>query len=242
MVDDGAGGMRDFDPETDCDQETAAAMKEAITNGSATTLPYALAAGDALIYSFVETTPNRQESDTVTVKTSFGTTDLADATAGATCPDRVFNASLTVDKTCNADLELDTSTDPDRVVVKINFDGQVCNTGEVQLTNVSLADNPTATFGSYATTLEPMGDPEGDDCTSYTGYYYPDSIPSADECPFADKVMVTAEAPDNVVLGSGCEENDTTGVVECTAESTLETCDLRATNGDNDCSTGPDSP
>ena len=110
------------------------------------------------------------------------------ATDTADCPVIEFPASLKVTKQCAADLE-DAGLN---VVVKINVEGTVCNTGKVQLTQLTLTDliaGELVNLVPLRDTLEP-GDPartDGLDCTPYTGFYYPSSIPSGDICPFSDQ-------------------------------------------------------
>jgi hypothetical protein len=119
--------------------------------------------------------------------------------------------------------------------VKIDVSGQVCNQGEVQLTNVSLTDNPAFYPGSVSlgsTTLAPKG--QTGECTGYTAYYYPSSIPSGDICPFSDSVTATATAP-----GGSSGANCTGSPLVCTSPANTATCNLRAVDDDNDCSTGP---
>lgn len=238
-VDDGAGGQRAFDPTTDCSD--AAKLLEAIDNGSAVAdlTTHTVVPGAAVLYQFSESTGMNGASDQVTIDAE-GTDGSAvdDATASATCPLRPFSASLSVTKQCAADLE-DAGSN---LVVKINVLGMVCNTGEVQLTNLTLTDDADMSTGvavsltPASTTLEPAGDAGGNDCTTYTGYYYPDSIPSGDVCPFADQVTAKAVAPDNSTGDNCALESD---VLYCTADSNSATCNLRAVDADNDCSTGP---
>lgn len=237
QVDDG-GGLRDFNAATDCDD--AALLAQAISNGSAAGDPSVvdLNGGDALVYEFSETTASNGPSDTVTLD-AVGTdgSEIDDDTASATCPLRTFAASFTVTKQCAADLE-DIGAN---VAVKINVQGTVCNTGEVQLTGLTLADDSdmpasgTVYLTPVSTTLAPSGDTG--DCTDYSGYYYPTSIPNGNTCPFADQVTATAYAPVNSA-GAGCILLGD-GTSECTADSNSATCELRALDSDNDCATGP---
>jgi len=233
QVDPGSG-LRDFDPVTDCD--SAGLLLQAITNGSLTT-DLNLSAGAALIYQFSETTASNGPSDEVTLyAVGADATPISPETDTATCPIRPFAASLSVTKQCAVDL-VDAGS---RLEVKINVEGQVCNTGEVQLTNLNLADDPgmptgvTVTLAPDSTTLAPAGDTG--ECTAYSGFYYPDTIPAGDLCPFADQVKATASAPVNSE-GAGCTLQ-TDGTSICEAVSNTATCDLRVGNDDGLCSTG----
>jgi len=244
QVDDG-GGLRDFNPATDCDDE--ALLLQAVSSGSVVTdlSSEDLDAGEALVYAFSESGPSNGPSDEVTIDAEG--TDGSDIDADsdtAICPTLDFNASLSVSKQCAADLEDAGST----LVVRIDFEGEVCNTGEVDLTNLVLSDDIDMPTGVTVTfSLDPDSthtDPDTSiavgECVAYEGYYYPDSIPTGDICPFMDQVTATVDAPINVV-GTGCTlQADLTS--ECEADSNSATCNLRAVNGDGDCSTGPLSP
>jgi len=232
-----------FDPATDCSD--AVALQNAVSNGTfiADVTTTDVAPGAALVYQFTEVTALTQPSDTVTINAQ-GTdgTPINAGTASATCPQRLFNAGISVNKSCMADLEAQSGM----VVVKIDVAGQVCNEGDVQLTNLALIDDPNMSTGvnvsltPASTTLAPKG--QTGECTTYTGYYYPDSIPTADTCPFTDQVSATAEADPNVTdpTSTGCAVAGST--IECSAVSNSPTCLLRAVDGDNDCATGPVNP
>jgi hypothetical protein len=136
-----------------------------------------------------------------------------------------------------------------KVVVVISVKGQVCNTGEVQLTELTLADNADTpasgpvTLSDYSRTLAPEGE-EGD-CTGYLGFYYPSTIPTGNTCPFGDVVTATAVTPINTYSEEPgqCLPNlgGAEGTLKCTAHSNPATCYLRVT-GHPDCETGPWSP
>ncbi len=233
---DPGGGLRDFDASTDCDDNGL--MKQAITNGALVADPSTvdLDPGDALVYVFSETTSMNGVSDEVTLDADgLDGTDIDDATDTATCPLRTFAASLTIDKQCSADL-VDVG---DALEVEINVNGTVCNTGEVQLTNLVLTDDsapavPGIILTPVSTTLAKAG--AAGDCTTYTGSYTPDSIPTGDLCPFADQVEANAIAPINSAGANCVLLGDLTS--KCTATSNSATCLLRVGDGDGDCSTG----
>ncbi|MGD8312454.1 MAG: hypothetical protein PVJ66_07635, partial [Gammaproteobacteria bacterium] len=240
MVDDG-GGLRDFDPATDCDD--ADLLKQAVDNGSIVADPSTLdlAGGAALVYQFSESTAMNGVSDTVTLSAEGADgTPIDAATDTATCPLRTFNADLNVTKRCTADL-VDAGS---ALQVQINVQGMVCNKGEVTLTGLQLTDSSSSTstppsgvsLTPASTTLAPEG--ETGDCTSYTGSYTPESIPTGDTCPFSDVVDASATAPVNST-GTNCTLNGDGITSTCTASSNSATCLLRATDGDGDCATGP---
>jgi len=229
------GGLRDFDPATDCSNEDR--LINAVDNGTLVTdlANTDLLEGEALVYQFSESGPINGPTDTVTLDAEgvYGAEVDAD-TATATCPPRRFVASLNVIKQCAADLEAKGG----ELVVKIRVEGQVCYTGEVQLTGLALTDQSASqlvNLVSLSDTLDPG------ECTPYTGDYYPSSMPIGDICPFMDQVQATAVTPINSE-GDNCERNpdaNKPGTLVCTAMSNSATCNLRAVDGDNDCSTGP---
>ena len=251
QVDNGSGGVRNFNPATDC--ASATLLKQAVDNGSVVTdlSSVDLNAGEALVYQFSEMTAVNGPTDTVTIDAQGTDQSPIDAdTATAMCPTRTFNADFTVTKQCTADLE-DAGSN---VVVKIDVKGTVCNKGEVQLTGLALTDDPnTPASGTVSFTLDPKGThtnpdttlaPNGQagNCVDYAGYYYPSSIPSGDICPFSDMVQASATAPTNSA-GAGNTTCEIMGsMIVCTANSNGATCNLRATDDDNDCSTGPLAP
>lgn len=227
-----------FDPAVDCENESALFL---VTESTGTVVNdpsvHSLAAGDALVYYFTEWTNLTGPSDEVTI-VAEGTDGAPIAPESATdkCPDQYFPAALHVVKSCTGDLEADT----DRIVVRINVSGQVCNDGDIALTALSLFDSTPLSelvvLTPDTTALQPG------ECTDYYGHYYPASIPTGDSCPFTDQVTVTAEAdPEFTDPNSpGCV--DIISAYECTAVSNSPTCLLRATDGDGDCATGPVNP
>lgn len=227
-----------FDPAASCGDPVA--LASAIAAGTEVNpASTSVAPGDALIYQFSETTASTQPTDTVTVSaTGIDGTTVKTASASATCPQRLFNAGLSITKRCAADLEAKNSN----LVVKIAVQGQVCNQGEVQLTGLTLVDDPamptgvTVTLTPQSTTLAAKG--KTGECTSYTGSYYPSTMPQGNTCPFPDQVVATATAPTGANPAStGCAVVG--GAIECKAVSNTATCNLRALDTDNNCATGP---
>ena len=216
-----------FTPTTDCGNDVALKTVTLGTGGNPPTgtlladpSSYDLLAGKALVYQFVESTSSGV-SDTVTVNASGSAGATIDpATASAICPDRTFSANLSVDKFCQANLE-DVG---DKVAVKVEAKGQVCNKGEVQLTGVTVSDSPAFAVNPTvdSSTLAPGA------CTNWSGYYYPSSIPSGNECPFSDKATAKANAP--------------VGITVAPVESNSATCKLRVLDDDTNCATGKLAP
>lgn len=238
-----------FSPPVDfvvADCTDAVALKDAAENGT----PFdpaadTLAVGEIAVYQFTETTAANTPSDTVTIDAEgVDGTSIDAATASAICPAQLFPASLSVDKFCSANLEND--VDAERVVVKIGIRGEVCNTGDLPLTNVMLSDDPNmplpvdVSITPQDFDLAPTG--ETGDCVSYTGNYYPNSIPFGNLCPFMDQVLAigTADGEFADPTAAGCTTVGTD--VECSATSNSPTCELRVGGIDNDCSIGLEDP
>jgi hypothetical protein len=228
-----------FDPAEDCDD--SAALFD-VTEYTGTPTTYMIVdPGEALVYSFTETTDLNGPSDMVTISAADpeGTSEIDPASDGADCPQALFPAGISVTKACAADLE----DAGDNLVVVINIEGQVCNEGDVELTGLQLVDETASgpvILNPDSTTLAPKGD-EGA-CTGYTGYYYPADIPTGDVCPFADMVTASAIADPNYAdpTSVGCAIVGTD--VVCSILSNSPTCELRVTDGDSDCATGPWDP
>ncbi len=73
-----------------------------------------------------------------------------------------------------------------QVVVEVFFTAQVCNTGNAQLTNITLADNPAATIlpSSTIAVLNPG------QCANVSGSYFPATV-APGSCNFSDVIRVT---------------------------------------------------
>lgn len=129
----------------------------------ATLAPNACAA-----YSGSYTSLSLSNSDTVTA-TGTGARNSGIVTAGdsATCQ-AVASAGINVNKTCDLDLAPVTlQSGAPALAVVIDIGGQVCNTGNVELTGVQVTDNHAGTVLTGATL------PPGS-CASYSGRYTPD--------------------------------------------------------------------
>jgi hypothetical protein len=221
-----------FDPVTDC--QLKAAIDAEVGGVSANISLDSLVGGDAFVYAFDVVTPINGPSFAVTVNAEGADGAAVDPdTDNTTCPVRIFDAGMNISKSCTADV-VDAGTN---LQIKINFGGQVCNTGEVPLTGLTLNDYAAAgtpVFNTYATTVPVSG------CIPYTGYYFPDTIPAGDVCPFMDMVTGVANTPINSA-GTDCTANND-GTATCTVNSNSATCELRVSNNDNDCSTGVPNP
>lgn len=151
--------------------------------------------------------PGPLSTDTATFNSSVnGPINSATVTAGtltksttAQCTAPQVSPSLSVTKTCGVCLVQQTRPNGPISGAKVNFNGKICNTGNDQLTNVQITDDPAAataiTLG--ATTLARPANPTNPDattgaCTTYSGSYVPGTAPSGNPLGFTDQVTVTA--------------------------------------------------
>jgi hypothetical protein len=222
-----------FIPADDCDD-----FNEVLANAtgvSGNVIGELVDPGEAIIYAFpVVTAINAVSYSVELYAAGEGGSAVDPAFATTQCPPRTFDAALSLNKQCQADLEASGLG----LTVLINVYGQICNDGEVDLVNLQLADyvaDGTVNLTPDSTTI-PVGQ-----CINYTGSYYPQSIPSGDVCPFMDMVTASVTIPAQNTAGASCVDNGD-GTLTCTENSNSATCELRVTDGDNDCSTGSPSP
>jgi hypothetical protein len=127
---------------------------------------------------------------------------------GASCPKVPINPVLTASKLCDgACLKLLGGVPR----INNNFHGAVCNTSNVQLTNVQATDDPAATItfsNSFAGTLGP-GSQQNPTCAAFTGTYLPTTLPDANGN-YPDEVTATASSP----LG-GTVSPAKSGIINC---------------------------
>jgi hypothetical protein len=140
-----------------------------------------LAGGHFVEYSATITVPLAQNGLTDTVTATAKTSQFGDggttltATYDADCPVLQVNPALEINKMCHSVIELQTS--PERLVVRVNFGGDVCNIGDSPVFNVMVEDDKAGIVLSGVTLLAPEdpenpGDTEGA-CQEYSGHYYP---------------------------------------------------------------------
>ena len=125
----------------------------------------------------------------------------------AVCP-RPPQGTISVTKTCSACLKPLNS----RVVVQIDFDGQVCNTGAVSLSNVTVTDD-AGTAGTSDDQVINIGTLAAQECKPYSGNYLPSSInnspPAACTDPEVASFKDTVTARGTGIGGSNPESTST---------------------------------
>jgi hypothetical protein len=166
--------------------------------------------------STFNTTTNGQD-DTVTASASAGSATVT-AQATADCPNIELSPVIDVTKTCSTTLALDNN----KLVVKVEVAGSVCNKGDSTLFNVSVTDTDVAgnLLGSLQTLPAPKTIPDGSECKSFTASYFPSSADNRSSpgtttlvpglAKFSDTVTATATAP----LGFAVQPD--TATAECT--------------------------
>ncbi len=117
------------------------------------------------------------------------------STGLVSCPVVDVFPSLKVVKNC--DVNFDTAAGDVRV--RVDFSGSVCNTSNVTLNNVTISDNPAASFDPPLTgssinlgTLNRTG--TAGDCKNYTGHYFPTTFtplgPASGRASFTDSIKL----------------------------------------------------
>lgn len=150
----------------------------------------------------------------------------------ADCPSVQFNPNLTITKDCDANLvELD-----NKLVVNVDIFGNICNPGEIGLTNITVTDSTGTTISGIPSTL-PHQVGGFVDCTpnghsvDYSASYFPDTVPpptSPDALlvTFRDTITVTGDAPRILAIpNDACEIIGDGSIVRCTAMASAD-CNL----------------
>jgi hypothetical protein len=143
-------------------------------------------------YSGSYTSSTASNSDTVTVQASGAAGSTVSDTATATCSP-TLTRGITVAKRCANYLVQNSSTQ--HWEVKVNFGGEVCNTGNTVVTIGSIVDDPAAELPGItlsSTTLGPKN--SATQCATYSGSYFPTIQPSGTSGGEGDKVTVSGTA------------------------------------------------
>ncbi len=172
-------------------------------NGSPTT---SLDPGATASYTATATLASLLATNTATAKGFFGTTEIdVDAPASASCT-MSPSTSVSVIKRCVAPGP-GLSCSGSGCVVQVPIAAHVCNVGNVRLTNVGLADIPSANLTpSSISFLDPAGsvDPVTKlptDCADVTGSYQPTAFDASSDgqtngrFSFTDTISVTSATP-----------------------------------------------
>lgn len=182
--------------------------------------------------STFNTTTNGQD-DVVTASASAGGATVT-AQAGADCPNIQLSPLLDVTKTCSTTLALDNN----KLVVKVDVAGNVCNTGDSTLLNVAVTDNVIVgvnLLGSGQTLAVGA-------CKTFAASYFPSAaenrlnlgtstlVPGLAK--FSDTVTATATAP------LGFEVPPDTATAECTLCPTCTTAGDQCTGASCPASKG----
>ncbi len=157
------------------------------SNGTQTPLVNAtLDPGASLPYNGTFTSTVNGPLNTVAVQGMSSGGSVTDSTT-AQCQLGTVNPRLNVTKACTVDF--DASVRPGYVVLRVDFSGTVTNTGNDQLTGITLSDDPAATFssGGSVASLAPGGS------ANFAGFYYPGAFGTPDgRMTFTDQVTATA--------------------------------------------------
>ena len=153
-----------------------------------------LAIGACSPYSGSYTSSTLDNTDTVTA-TGSGARNSGTVTSTATASCSAGSSKgISVNKTCDTDLQIvQLATGSFAVAVSVHFGGQVCNTGNVQLTGVSVSNDKGGTISGPSATLAPG------ECSLYSGDYTPTNISAGNlfepnTALFTDRVTATGTA------------------------------------------------
>jgi len=149
--------------------------------------PSSLAGGASIDYSATITVPLAQNGPmdmvtaTANTQSDNGGTALTD-TQTATCPALTVTPAASVSKSCSSIVTLlgDPATN---VIAKVNYSGQVCNTGDSALSNVSVKETPLAGIPTEAT--HNLGSLAVGQCKPYSGSYTPNALFDVGMTPYA---------------------------------------------------------
>jgi hypothetical protein len=177
-----------------------------------------LAAGAEVCYSSTFNTTINASSNRIKVVASTSPTTTTEATSDTiTCPLLTFPTGMSITKECTASLVSLNSL----LVVKVDVSGQVCNQGNLALTNVSVIDivqgQPTPpALTVLSTTLGPKD--SASMCTTFSGYYFPLAPDLGTATEFSDAAKAQGTPP------------PITGVPQVTVETAAKgaTCNLCA--------------
>lgn len=178
--------------------------------------PTTLAPLTSVCYRSTFNTTTNGQDDVVTASASTGAATVT-AQAGADCPNLQLSPSLDVSKACTTALEVENN----KLVVKVNVTGNVCNTGDTSLTGVSVTDTDVAgnLLGSPQT-LTKAGTDDSTRCRTFTASYFPSTAENLLNpgqstldpglAKFSDTVTATGTAP------LGFQVQPDTATAECT--------------------------
>lgn len=194
--------------------------------------PTSLAGQTSIGYSATITVPLAQNGtgDTVTATANTASdnmgTSLSD-TASATCPTIMVNPAAMVTKNCSSVVAVENNT----VVAKVNVNGEVCNTGDSTLSNVTVTDNKAGILLSGATLVAPAdpmnpGDTMGA-CQNYSGNYTPTAALDNSDMPTTDPSAVVFK--DSVTVTA----TDIFGAPLSPTPTAMATCPLCVCEGDS---------
>jgi hypothetical protein len=168
--------------------------------------PGPLVGGQIICYKNTLTVPLDQNglSDTITATANTkadGTGVTLTDQATADCPNLQVNAAIQISKDCSSIVAVQSAT----VVAKVNVSGQVCNTGDGPLSNVTVTDDKAGVL----LTLNSLAE---DACVPYSGSYNPTEAEDANgdptNCPAAVVFKDTATADAVDVFGNPVTASD----------------------------------
>ncbi|SDZ80010.1 hypothetical protein [Microbulbifer marinus] len=113
--------------------------------------------------------------------TDGGTDTLSAGPAMADCPTIPVNVVVVPDKSCTAAVKVDAN----QVVAEVTATGQVCNTGDVPVTQVKIFNNPAGNGDTDVVLVAEFAtlDPGAENCVEYSTTYTPAVANDAEDNP-----------------------------------------------------------
>jgi hypothetical protein len=143
-----------------------------------------------------------------------GPTTVSDVSDPATCPPVVRTPNISVTKVCSVSLVVIDG----RVVVQVDFSGQVCAGDQVGLDNVTVTDDSGTPADTTDDQLFPIGSLAKSECKPYSGSYLPSTTFSSD--PESASFTDTVKAAGDGRLGTGHVEDTRTATCPLCPAST----------------------
>ncbi len=127
--------------------------------------------------------------------------DVNDDSDLAKC-DVLINPDVKIEKSCEASLMVMDG----KLVVAVDVEATITNTGNEDLTNLSVVDDPAVSFklkggGDVPTSMEAGGSP-----ITIVGRYFPATLDTSDPTNFSDMIDVTAKGAFTTVTASDMED------------------------------------
>jgi hypothetical protein len=158
--------------------------------------------------------PATNQARVTAATTPGGPVTVSDTSDPATCPPVVRTPNISVTKVCSVRLVVING----RVVVQVDFAGQVCSGDQVGLDNVTVTDDSGTPGNPADDVVFPIGSLAKSECKPYSGSYLPTTTFTSD--PEAASFTDTVKAAGEGRLGTGHVEDTRTATCPLCPAST----------------------